>query len=70
MRRLVPALVVAALVPLALTGCGISDALQKQTSGTAPSPAALEQAWHTPASQPGWVPAGSTDIRCRWAVGS
>jgi hypothetical protein len=69
MRRLLPALVVAALVPIALTGCSISDALQKQTSGTAATPAALEQAWRTPASQPDWVPADSTGIRFIAATG-
>ena len=69
MRRLLPVLAVAALVPLALTGCSVPDVLQKQTSGTAASPAALEQAWHTPASEPDWVPAGSTDIRYIAATG-
>jgi hypothetical protein len=61
--RLLPALAVAALIPIALTGCGITDALQKRTSGTVATPAALEHAWRTPASQPDWVPADATDIR-------
>ena len=67
--RLVPALTVAALVPLLLSGCGISDALQKQTTGTASTPRALEMAWHTPASEPDWVPADSTGIHYIAATG-
>jgi hypothetical protein len=62
MHRLVPALAVAALVPIALSGCGVADSLHKQTSGTAATPAALQQAWRTPASRPDWVPADSTAI--------
>ena len=69
MRRLLPALVVAVMVPLGLTGCTIGDALQKQTTGTAASPAALELAWHSPASEPDWVPADSTGIRFIAATG-
>jgi hypothetical protein len=61
--RLLPALAVAALIPLALAGCSSSDALHKRTSGTAATPAALEQAWRTPASTPDWVPEDATAIR-------
>jgi hypothetical protein len=68
-RRLLPALAVAAAVPLLLSGCGIVDALHKQTSGTADSPAALELAWHTPASVPDWVPEDATGIRYVAATG-
>lgn len=67
--RIAAALAVAALVPLGLTGCGVADVLQKQTSGTAASPAALQQAWRSPASQPDWVPADSTGIRYIAATG-
>ncbi|WP_375387636.1 hypothetical protein [uncultured Amnibacterium sp.] len=67
--RLVPALALAAVLPLVLTGCSVADGLQHQTSGTAATPAALEQAWRTPASQPDWVPADSTDIRYIAATG-
>ena len=68
-RRIIPALAVAALVPLLLSGCGIADALHKQTSGTADSRAALDLAWHTPASTPDWVPEESTGIRYIAATG-
>ena len=68
-RRLLPAAAVAVLVPVLLTGCGISDALHHQTSGTAATPAALEMAWHTPASEPDWVPADATGIRFVAATG-
>lgn len=67
--RLLSALALAALVPLLLTGCSVEDALQKRTSGTADSPAALEMAWRTPASQPDWVPADATGIRFVAATG-
>ena len=50
--RLLPALALAALVPLVLAGCSVQDALQQQGGGTAASPAALQQAWRTPASEP------------------
>ncbi|GAA2752325.1 hypothetical protein [Amnibacterium kyonggiense] len=67
--RLLPALAIAALVPVALSGCGVADVLHKQTSGTAATPRALEQAWRTPASEPDWVPADATDIRYIAATG-
>lgn len=56
-------------MPLLLAGCSVGDALQRQTTGTAATPAALEQAWRTPASQPDWLPADSTDIRYIAATG-
>lgn len=67
--RPVPALAVAVALPLLLTGCSIGDVLQHQTSGTASDPAALRQAWSTPASLPQWIPADSTDIRYIAATG-
>lgn len=67
--RIAAAVAVAVLVPLALAGCGVADALQKQTTGTAVSPAALEQAWHSPATEPDWVPVDSTGIRYVAATG-
>lgn len=67
--RHLPALALVALLPLVLTGCSVEDALHEQTSGTADSPAALEQAWRTPASQPDWVPADATGIRFVAATG-
>jgi hypothetical protein len=68
-NRLLPALALAAALPLLLTGCSIGDALQHRTSGTVPTAAALEQAWRSPASQPDWVPADATDIRFVAATG-
>jgi hypothetical protein len=67
--RLLPGLAVAALVPALLTGCSLSDALHKQTSGTAATPEALGLAWRTPASQPDWIPADSTGIHYIAATG-
>jgi hypothetical protein len=67
--RLLPALALAAALPLLLAGCSVEDALHRQTSGTADSRAALQQAWRTPASQPDWVPADATDIRYIAATG-
>ncbi|MGT2426308.1 hypothetical protein [Amnibacterium kyonggiense] len=67
--RLLPALAAVALVTAALSGCSVSDVLHRQTSGTADTPRALEQAWRTPASEPDWVPADATDIRYVAATG-
>lgn len=67
--RLLPALALAALIPLVLSGCSLTDAMHRQTSGTAATPAALEQAWRTPASQPDWVPEDATGIRFIAATG-
>jgi hypothetical protein len=67
--RLLPALALAALVPLVLTGCSVGDALHGRTSGTVASPAALAHAWRTPASEPDWVPADATGIRFVAATG-
>lgn len=67
--RLLPAVALAALIPLALSGCAVTDALHRQTSGTAATPAALAHAWRTPASEPDWLPADSTDIRFIAATG-
>lgn len=61
--RLLPVIVLIAALPLALTGCSMGDALNHQTSGTAATTTALEQAWQTPASQPEWIPADAKDIR-------
>ena len=68
-RPLLAAVALAAALPLALTGCSVGDALHHQTSGTAATPAALSQAWRTPASEPDWLPADSTDIRYIAATG-
>jgi hypothetical protein len=67
--RLLPAVALVAALPLLLSGCSVADALHHQTSGTAATPAALAQAWRTPASQPDWVPADSADIRYIAATG-
>jgi hypothetical protein len=68
-HRVLTALAVAALIPLALAGCGITDSLHGQTSGTAASVAALQHAWRTPASEPDWVPADATGIHYVAATG-
>lgn len=67
--RLLPALAIAALLPAALTGCGVSDALHQQTTGTASTTAELDHGWRTPASQPDWVPADATGIHYVAATG-
>lgn len=68
-RRTAPALALALLIPLALTGCSVDGVLQQRTSGTAASTRALAMAWRTPASQPDWVPADATRIRFVAATG-
>lgn len=65
MTRSRAAAAAAVLVPaLLLAGCsGLPDLTPHRRQGTAATPAALELAWSTPASQPGWLPADAVDIR-------
>lgn len=59
-----PLVAAALLLPLALTGCsGPSALVVHQRQGVAADPKALERAWSTPATQPGWLPADATRIR-------
>ena len=63
-RSLLTAGAAAVLLPLVLTGCsGTAGWLPRERHGVAATPAALELAWSTPASQPSWLPGDATRIR-------
>lgn len=53
----------AAVAVLALVGCAASPLVAHRRGGVAADRAALLQAWSTPATQPGWLPADATRIR-------
>lgn len=61
--RVLTAAVLAAALPIGLSGCGVSDVLQKRISGTSDSRRQVLDAWTAPASAPDWVPADATRIR-------
>ncbi len=50
-------------LPLTLTGCGVVDALHKQSTGDVASVTQLHRAWTNPAAEPNWIPTNATRIR-------